>query len=132
MSEEEISLSKQDQLALAIVEGKSINAWARQNDVPRSTAYKWARHPDFRRQVEYCRRRCRDRLLGWTAGHSMRALKGIIELAESAESESVRLRARKFVLQELIAGSKQADLESRMAQIEEKLRARTALANRQP
>jgi transposase-like protein len=51
MSEEEISLSKQDQLAIAIAQGKSISEWARQNDVPRSTAYDWANDPECRRLV---------------------------------------------------------------------------------
>ena len=58
MSEEEILLSKQDQLALTIAQGKSINEWARQNDVPKSTAYDWANDPECRRLVENRRRRC--------------------------------------------------------------------------
>ena len=60
---EEILLSKRDRLALAIANGKSVAGWASQNDVPTSTAYKWANHPDVRRTIADCRRRCLDRAL---------------------------------------------------------------------
>jgi hypothetical protein len=92
MSEEEIPLSQHDQLAMAIAQGKSIAGWARQNGVPRRTAQRWATEPDVRRQVEDWRRRVLDRALGYMAGRSMWAVRGITELGEKAESESVQLR----------------------------------------
>ena len=131
MSEEEIPLSKQDQLALAIAQGKSITGWARQNDVPRSTAYSWASKPDCRSDVEDWRRRSLDRVLGWMAGHSLRAVKTLTKLGETAESESVRLRAVRAVLSDQIAVSKHANLEYRMAEIEEEIRVRNGIANGQ-
>ena len=131
MSEEEIPLSKQDQLALAIAQGKSITAWARQNDVPTSTAYRWANDPDVRRQVEDWRRRSLDHALGLMARHSMWAVKGINKLGESAESESVQLRARRAVLHDLMKVSNFSNLEYRLAELEEKHRARNGNANRQ-
>ena len=39
MSEEEIPLSPQDRLAMAVAQGKSVTAWARENGVPRRTAF---------------------------------------------------------------------------------------------
>ncbi len=45
------------QLALAIAQGVSIAAWARANEVPRSTACRWARDPLVRKKLEPCRRR---------------------------------------------------------------------------
>ena len=130
MSEEQIPLSQHDQLAMAIARGKSIAGWARQNKVPRTTAYRWASHPDVRRQVEDWRRRVLDRALGWMAGHSMWAVKGITKLGEAAESESVQLRARRAVLYDQIAVSKFSNMEYRMAEIEEEIRVRNGNAAR--
>jgi len=129
MSEEEKPLSKQDQLAIAIAQGKSIAIWARENDVHERTAYRWARDPDVRRQVEDIRRRFLDRALGSMAGHSMWAVKGIIELGEKAESESVQLRARRSVLHDQMAVSKFSNLEYRMAELEEEVRVRNGTGN---
>ena len=126
MSEAETPLSKQDQLALAIAQGKSITRWARENEVPRSTAYYWANDPDVRRLVEDCRRRSLDRALGSMAGHSMWAVQGVIKLGETAESESVQLRARRAVLHDQMTVSKFSNMEYRMAAIEEEIRVRNA------
>jgi len=53
------------------------------------------------------------------------------ELGESAESESVQLRARRAILHDLMKISDFSNWEYRIAQLEEKQRARTGLANRQ-
>ena len=90
---EEIPESKKTGLAYAIAQGKSVPAWARQNDVPRSTAYYWAGQPEVRRMVETLRRRSLDRAVGRMASRAVAAADGINKLAMEAESESVRLRA---------------------------------------
>jgi len=124
MSEEEIPLSKHDQLAMAIALGKSVKQWARENEVPTRTAYRWASEPDVRRQVEDWRRRSLDRVLGWMAGHSFRAVKTLTKLSETAESESVQLSAVRAVLSDQIAIARHANLEYRMTEIEEEIRVR--------
>jgi len=131
MSEEEISVNKHDQLAIAIALGQPIAQWASENDVPASTAYGWARDPDLRRQVDDLRRRCLDQALGSMAGRSMWAVEGIVALGETAKSESVQLRARRAVLHDQIAVSKFSNWEYRLANVEEKLRARNGNANPQ-
>jgi hypothetical protein len=123
MSEEENPLSQHDQLAMAIAQGKSIVGWARQNGVPRRTAQRWAADPDVRRQVDDWRRGLLDRGLGHLAGHSISAVKGISKLGEKAESESVQLRARRAILLDRIAVSKFWNLEYRMTELEEEIRA---------
>ena len=130
MSEEEIPLSQHDQLAMAIAQGKSTAGWARQNNVPERTARRWATEPDVRRQVEDWRRRILDRALGYMAGRSMWAVRGIAKLGEAAESESVQLRARRAVLQDQIAVSKFSNFEYRMAELEEEVRVRNGNAPR--
>ena len=64
MSEQETPLSKQHQLAVAIAQGKSVAAWASQNQMRGTTAFRWADDPDVRRQVQDLRRRHFDRALG--------------------------------------------------------------------
>ncbi len=128
MSEAEKPLSKQDELAVAIALGKSIAVWARQNEVPKSTAYKWAKDLDVRRQADDCRRRYLERTLGWLSVHSMWAVKGFKQLGDSAESESVQLRARRAVLHDLLKVSDYANLEHRVAEMEEEIRANQANA----
>jgi hypothetical protein len=130
MSEEEIPLSPRDQLAMTIAQGKSIAGWARQNGVPKRTAQRWASEPDVRRQVEDWRRRVLDRALGYLAGRSMWAVRGIAQLGEAAESESVQLRARRAILQDQIAVSKFSNFEYRMAELEEEVRVRHGNAAR--
>ena len=124
MSEEEVPLSPQDRLAMAVAQGKSIAEWARQNGVPRRTAQRWAAEPDVRRQVEDWRRQILDRALGFMAGRSMWAVRGIAKLGEAAESESVQLRARRAILQDQMAVSKFSNFEYRMAELEEQVRVR--------
>jgi hypothetical protein len=126
MSEPETPLSKQDQLAIAIARGKSVPAWARQNDVPRTTAYRWARDPDVRRLADDCRRRSVERALGWMTGHSLWAVKRIKKLAETADSDSVQLRALRTFVDDVIKVSDFANLEYRVAEMEEEDRARDA------
>ena len=132
MSLEEIPLSKQDQLAIAIAQGKSVARWARQNEVPRSTAYKWAHDLDVCRQVDDWRRRVLNRGLGLMASHSAWAVRRIIKLGEAAASESVQLRALRAILSDQMAVAKHANFEYRIAQLEEKRRARTGNPNCQP
>ena len=53
---EEVCLDKKTSLALAIARGQSIAAWAKNNEVPWRTAFRWASDPKVRREVEAARR----------------------------------------------------------------------------
>ncbi len=118
MSDQEIPLSKQDQLALAIARGTSVTLWARANQVPRRTAYRWASDPKVRDVVETCRRRARDRAIGRMARRATWASDQIAILATAAESESLKLRALRSIFSDVVAVSKGPDLKSRLAEIE--------------
>jgi hypothetical protein len=78
------------------------------------------------------RRRALDQVLGSMAAQSMRAFKSITRLGETAESESVQLRACRAVLSDQLVIAKHANLEYRVFQLEEKRRAQTGTANSQP
>jgi hypothetical protein len=129
MSTPEIPLSKREQLYIAIAQGKSAAAWARENNVPRSTAYSWADTPVCRRLVDDRRRRSLKRVINCMSRHSLRVAKLIIELGETAESESVKLSALRAVLADQVSIAKYANLGYRVSQLEEQERARLGNAN---
>jgi hypothetical protein len=127
---EEFPKGKRTELALAIAEGRSVASWARANQVPKRTAYRWAADPKVRSAVESVRRRAVDRAIGRLAKRATWATDEIAVLAKAAESESVRLRALRAMLSDMMGISQFGTLEGRMALIEEQLRARTRNANR--
>jgi hypothetical protein len=124
---EEIPDPKKTELAIAVAKGASVNAWARANDVGRSTAYRWTKEQGFRLVVQAWRREALDRAIGMMASRSTGAVKVIAGLADGADSESVRLRAARAVLSDQIAVAKFSDLESRMGQLEAHVEATTGL-----
>ena len=123
--EKEVRRLKKINLALAIAEGESIAAWARQNGVPERTAQRWAQDRNVRREVDACRRRALNQAIGRLTGMAMNAVDGIANLAQAADSESVQLRAWRAILADMMSVSKFSDLEYRMAEIEEQLSERT-------
>jgi hypothetical protein len=119
--DKEVRRHKKIRLALAIAEGESNSAWAQQNEVPERTAFRWARDPKVRREVEACRRRIVNQAIGRMTGMAMNAVDGIANLAQEAQSESVQLRAWRAILADMMSVAKFSDLEYRMAEIEEQL-----------
>jgi len=118
---EERPRSRKTELALAIANGTSVAAWARGNQVPKRTAYRWSREPKVRAAVESYRRRAVDRAIGRMARRVTWATDGIAKLAENAESESVKLAALRAILSDMMAVSQFAGLEQRITEIEEQL-----------
>src|SRR5437879_3880151 len=103
------------ELAFAIAPGKSVATWARDRQVPKRTAYRWANDPLVRRTVESRRRRVLDRAIGRMAARTKRACNENVNLAKAAESESAKLRALRSLFSDVVAVSKFPDLEYRMA-----------------
>ena len=64
MSQEQQHKDGKTQLALALAQGVSAAEWARANQVPKNTAYRWARDLEVRKAVESYRRRTIDRAIG--------------------------------------------------------------------
>jgi hypothetical protein len=120
MSEQHRDIIK-SQLAIAIAQGGSVGEWARANGVPKSTAYKWANEREFRRQVEASRRQSIDQAVDYLAKLTPWAAARIAELAESADSESVRLRALRAIFADMMAASKYTGLEERVGHLEDHL-----------
>jgi hypothetical protein len=112
---------KKTELAVAIAQGKSVDLWARVNHVPRSTAYRWAGHPDVQATSEACRRRAQNRALRKMANRAYWASYHVAALARDAESEHVQLRALRSIVSGANAMSKLPVLKRRMSAIEEEL-----------
>ncbi len=102
---------------------------AREHQVARRTAYRWAKEPRVQDAVKAYRRRAVDRAIGRMSKNVTRAADGIIVLAREAESESVKLTALRAILSDMMAISNYAGLERRMSQIEEQIGDRTGSAD---
>jgi hypothetical protein len=128
MSEEHREAT-QTQLAFALAQGVTVTRWARENNVPLSTAFRWSKDPKVRTAIETFRRRTLDRAIGMMVKRAPWAVDKITGLAEQAESESVRLRALKTIFLDMIAVSKYSGLERRMADVEERVHDRAGSAD---
>jgi hypothetical protein len=121
----EVRQCKKAKLALAIARGESISAWARQNEVPERSAYRWAKDPKVTRAVEACRRRYLGQAIGRLAKLASKAADTIAKLAEGAQSEEVQLKAARAILADQMAVAKFSNLEQRIAELEEMASDRT-------
>ncbi|MGO9466562.1 MAG: hypothetical protein ACLQVF_20665 [Isosphaeraceae bacterium] len=113
--------SKKAQLALALARGLSISDWACTNQVPESTAFRWAKDRKVRRLVAALRRRFLDQAVGLLASNAAGAAGRILKLGEIAASESVQLRALRAILTDAVAVAEFATLEERLGFVEEEL-----------
>jgi hypothetical protein len=120
MSENERDVRK-SQLAISIAQGESVGEWARANSVPRATAYRWANEREFRKEVEARRRQSIDQAVDYLAKLTPWAAARIAEMAESADSELVRLRALRAIFADMMAASKYTGLEERVGHLEDRL-----------
>ena len=125
---EELDEASKTKLAQALAQGISAERWAKSRNVPRDTAYRWARDPAVRREVAAIRRHTIDLAAGLMTRHTKRAAEGIVKLADCAESESVRLSAARVVFSRMITVSKGPALEERISEIESRLDERDGAA----
>jgi hypothetical protein len=110
------------QFALALAGGSTAIAWARENDVPESTIYKWANCDEVQEAVDRIRREVWQLTIARLSQNATGAADQIAKLAQEAKSESVRLSASRAVLADLMAATDYAALERRLAKIERRLR----------
>jgi hypothetical protein len=117
--------AKIEHLAMHVASGGSVASFAKQEKIPRRTAYAWTKDAGFQAKVADYRARIIDKLVGSLAKLGRSAVKGIGVLATTAENESVRLAACRAVLNDLInvgnyqANARQfAEMEARLAALE--------------
>lgn len=109
---------RMNSLAFAVAAGRSVSGWCGEHEIPKRTAYDWTKRPEFKAMVTAHRRRLMDAGLGKLTRHIGKAVEVIADLAAKAESESVRLAAARAILSELVAISNFADMEARIAELE--------------
>jgi hypothetical protein len=124
MSSHELKTMK-DQLAIALAQGVSITTWARAQNVPRPTVYRWAADPEVRREVETHRRRALDRAVGLMSKRTAWAANGIAKLAQTSGSDTVRLGAFRSIFGDMMKVTSFAGMEERVTEIEERLKERS-------
>ena len=110
-----------EHLAVAIGRGVPIAAWARANEVARTTAFRWANEPDVKKAVLAYRRRVLDRAVGKMTQLSIGAVETIRRISKGGDSDTVQLKAARALLSEMIAVSKYSGLEERVTEVEEML-----------
>jgi hypothetical protein len=123
---EELEIDPKIRLAIAVARGCSAGKWARHNNVPRSTAYRWTEDSEFQARVEEIRRRTLDRAIGYMTGNTFWAANEIKALAVCAESESVKLRALRSIFSDMMGASHHSNITSRLNKVEALLRDRNA------
>ena len=94
-------LKSDDQLFKALVHGSHVASAAEVAGVSQRTAYRRLADPGFRGRLEEARQGLRETILAKLADAGEAAVSTLWELMETAEDESVRLRAAKTVLDSL-------------------------------
>jgi hypothetical protein len=112
---------KKAELAMVMARGQSVRAWARKNEVPERTVYRWASEPEVRKAADRWRRAILDQAIGRMVRRARAAVAGIERLANDADSESVRLTAWRALLADQMAVAKFSSLEGRMLEVEQML-----------
>jgi hypothetical protein len=110
------------QLALALAAGSTAIAWAKENDVPESTIYRWANSEEVEEEIDRIRKEIWEQAIGRLSQNVTAAAEQIAKLMREAVSESVRLSASRAVLTDLMAATDYAALERRLAKVERRLR----------
>jgi hypothetical protein len=124
MNGDELKTTK-DQLAIALAQGVSIKVWARTQNAPLSTVYRWAKDPAVRREVEVHRRRAIDRAVSLMTKRMGWAANGIAKLARTSKSDSVKLGAFRSIFNDMMKVTRFSGMEERVTEIEEKMRERS-------
>jgi hypothetical protein len=128
-SNEEQTQSKKSKLAYVIARGGCVAAWASKNDVSRRTAFYWAKELKVCQEVEEIRRRSFNQALGRMNSRARKAADGILNLAESSESDAVRLRAWRSILTDQMEIARFSTLDLRMRWLEDSAMAQKGKAN---
>ena len=108
-----------DGLILALATGQPVRDAAEQAGVSERTAYRRLEDAEFRRQVSEVRGAMFDQAVGKLADGAVEAVTTLRTLASKAESETVRLSAAKAVLDIGSRLRETAELEQRMADLEQ-------------
>ena len=116
-----------DALLLALACGATVEKAAQQVGLSERTVYRRLREPDFRRRLQAVRTDMVQRSAGMLTAAAMEAVKTLLALQGASTPAAVRLGAARAVLEIGIKLREVADLDQRLAALEEQMAAaRTA------
>jgi hypothetical protein len=113
-------------LLLVLACGATAEGAARQCDVSESTVYRRLRDPEFQRQIQTLRAEMVERTAATLTAAGSESVKTLVTLQQPANPAAVRLGAAKAVLDSGIRLREVANLEQRLAALEEQLLAQHA------
>src|SRR5262249_52252040 len=110
-----------DALLLALACGASVEQAARQCGLSARTVYRRLAEPDFRRRLQALRGDMVSRTAGTLTAAATEAVRTLLELLKNSVSDAVRLGAARAVLEIGMKVREVADLEERLAELEQRL-----------
>jgi hypothetical protein len=109
------------QLLLALACGATVESAAQKAGVSVSTAYRRLADPDFKRQLQAVRADMVQRTAGALTAAATEAVRTLLELQKATNPAAVRLGAARAVLEIGMKVREVAELEERLAALEERL-----------
>jgi hypothetical protein len=122
--------SADEQLLTALACGATVEVAARQAGVSERTAYRRLADRDFRRRLQGVRADFAQRTAGTLTAAGTEAVRTLLELLRGPSAAAVRLGSARAVLEIGMKAREVADLEERMAALEERLQAGDAAPGR--
>jgi hypothetical protein len=117
--------TKDDTAILALACGATVEKAAQQAGLNKRTLYRRLAEPDFRRQVQAVRAEMVQRLAGTLTAAGTEAVKTLLDLLKGATAAAVRLGAARAVLEIGVKFREMADLEERLATLEQQVAAKS-------
>ena len=111
----------EDALLLTVACGASVDQAARQCGLSVRTVYRRLAEADFRRRLQALRSDMVSRTVGTLTAAATEAVRTLLELLKSSASDAVRLGAARAVLEMGLKVREAADLEERLAALEQQL-----------
>lgn len=108
-------------LAIAVARGSTVAAWARQNEIPPRTAYRWSKTAEFKGMVDECRRKAIDRSIGDMCKHLLTATREIARLIKAGDCDSVRLAAARTLLDQFFAVRERTEFRAELQSLQDEL-----------
>jgi hypothetical protein len=115
--------SKDETAVLALACGATVDKAAQQAQMSRWTLYRRLALPAFRRRVQAARAEMLQRSAGTATAATPAALKTLLELLTGSPRDAVRLGAARSLLEVALKLREITDLEERLANLEEQVRA---------
>jgi hypothetical protein len=109
----------EDKLLLTMACGATVENAARQCQLSKRTVYRRIEEPDFRRRLQAMRTDMVQRTSGALTAAGSEAVRTLLELLKGAKAEAVRLGAARSVLEIGMKAREFAELEERLAALEE-------------